>query len=188
MGRPKLTLPLGGRSVVRRLLDALALPAVTGCVVVLRKDDDALLAEVSPTVAVVRPDVDPPDMRRSVELGLEFVRETFSPRPDDGWLLSPADHPVLNAAVLEELIDRWRRSSAGILVPTHSGRRGHPTFFRWSFADAVFGIPPDCGLNALLQQFREQVEEVPTNDPCVLTDLDTPADYDRLRREFETDG
>lgn len=185
MGRPKLTLPLGGRSVIRRLLEALSLPAIVERIVVMRREDEELFAEVSQTsTVIVRPRTDPSDMCRSVEHALDYIRENCSPADDDGWLLSPADHPVLKRDVLQALIDRWRESPARILVPTCAGRRGHPALFCWSLADAVAAIPPQRGLNDLLRQFRETLEEFPVDDPCVLADLDTPDDYDRLCREF----
>ena len=130
----------------------------------------------------VLPETDPPDMRTSVEHALRFLRETESPRPDDGWLLSPADHPALNAAVLGDILQGWRNSSAEILVPTFEGKRGHPTLFRWSLAEAVFRIPSDRGLNELLLRPEARVQELPIDDPGILLDLDTPSDLAALRR------
>jgi molybdenum cofactor cytidylyltransferase len=185
MGSPKLLLSLGGRTVIRRLLDALREAGVERQVVVCRRNDDELRREIDAAGATaVQPDVDPPDMRTSVEHALRFLKETVAPRPDDGWLLSPADHPVLNAAVLVEVLNRWRETTAGILVPTFQGKRGHPTILRWSLAEAVAGIPADRGLNDLLQRFSGDVEEVPVDDACTLTDLDTPADLSELRQRF----
>lgn len=186
MGRPKLLLELGGQTVIRRLLDALQQAGVAERIVVCRKDDAALQAEVAAAGATaVTPDVDPADMRTSVEHALAYLQSRCQPRPDDGWLLSPADHPVLNAAVVGDLVQRQAESDAAILVPTCDGKRGHPTLFRWSLAERVADIPPDHGLNRLLREFAEDVVEVPVNDPCVLTDLDTPADFERLRRAFD---
>jgi len=185
MGRPKLTLPIAGRSVISRLLEVLDQPAVTDCVVVMRKDDDALFEEVRRSSAtIIRPDVDPPDMRASVEHALNHIRSCHAPAEDDGWMLIPADHPVLNRELLGRLIVRWDETAAGIVVPVYEQRRGHPTFFRWRFADAATGIPRDRGLNVLLAQFADDVVEVPVDNSAVLTDLDTPADLQRLREQF----
>jgi molybdenum cofactor cytidylyltransferase len=188
MGDPKLLLTLGGRTVIRRLLDALRDASVEERIVVCRRDDDALRSEIEAAGATaVQPDVDPPDMRTSVEHALQYLCETNSPEPDDGWLLSPADHPVLNAAVLREVINGWRTTTACILVPTFHGKRGHPTVFRWSLAEAVFEIPADRGLNDLLQRFAADVQELPVDDSCVLTDLDTPEDFAEQQRRFGDD-
>ena len=206
MGAPKLLLSLGGTTVIRRLLDSLRDAGVTERIVVCRKDDDALRNEIAAAAATaVQPEVDPPDMRTSVEHALHYLRELdvwgtcsassnpdsrsesatlAAPQPDDGWLLAPADHPVLNADLIRDVLRGWRQSSAGILVPTFQGRRGHPTIFRWRLADAVVESPPDRGLNELLLRHSAEVEEIPVDDPCILTDLDTPADLAALRQRF----
>ena len=185
MREPKLLLTLGGQTVIRRLLDALLAAGISRRIVVCRKHDAALQDEVQAAAAVaVCPDIDPPDMRTSVEHALRFLRETECPGPNDGWLLVPADHPMLDTSVLQQLIRHWHDTSAKILVPGFDGKHGHPTFFRWSLAKAVVEISPNRGLNELLRRFAADVEEIPVTDPCILTDLDTPADFAELQRRF----
>lgn len=186
MGRPKLTLDLGGKSVLTRLVDALSLPEIVERAIVIRKGDDDLarLAQSLSGLTIVRPEVDPPDMRASVTCALNEIRERFAPSAADGWLLVPADHPCLNQRVLRKLLDAWTRDRPKILVPTHDGKRGHPTLFRWSLAAEIDRLPPDTGLNLLLRQHADDVVELECDEPGILTDLDTPEDYDRLRSEF----
>ena len=185
MGQPKLLLPLGDRTVIRRLLDVLDRVEIAERIVVLRPDDDALRTEVVPTGArIVAPSPPPPDMRTSVEHALAEIRSAHHPSPQDGWLLVPADHPMLVHELLSQLIAAWHNSEAEILVPCYEGRRGHPTFFRWRLADEVAAIPPDLGLNELLNRQSARVQEITVNDRSVLVDLDTPADYEALRRKW----
>lgn len=153
--------------------------------VVMRRDDDALLAEVQGTAAIAyRPPQAPPDMRFSVEWGLAEIERRFQPQPDDGWLLVPADHPMLDAAVLDRLLARWNEGNCRILVPRCGDRRGHPTFFRWDYARQVGDIPPDQGLNWLLRTNADHVTELSVATRAVVADLDTPADYDVLRQAW----
>lgn len=185
MGRPKLLLPLGDKTVLERLLGALDLPGIAARLVVVRKDDDSLASLASAAGAkLVRPNVDPPEMRSSVEHALRALQRDFAPASDDGWMLVPADHPVLDRGVVERLLTAWRDSGAEILVPTCGGRRGHPTLFRWRLAKDVFALPADAGLNRLLRDRAADVREVPIDDPALLIDLDTPEEYDALRRRF----
>jgi molybdenum cofactor cytidylyltransferase len=185
MGQPKLMLPLGEKPVIRRLLDVLDCPEVIERIVVVRQDDEALAAEVKAAGAtVVAPETPPPDMRISVEQALDAIRARHAPAAEDGWLLIPADHPVLDADVLAGLIAAWNCSDAPILLPRCNGRRGHPTFFRWSLADEVAEIPRDKGLNELVRWHEAAVSEVEVDDTSVLLDLDTPADYEALRTRF----
>lgn len=181
MGTHKLLLTLEGRTVIDRLLTTLAKDGITDRIVVVRADDEPLCeAARSAGGTVVQPSVDPPDMRDSVEFGLRWIEERHAPRPDDGWILLPADHPVLDPSVLGTLIAAWQERTCPILVPAYRGKRGHPTFFRWELVADVRGLPPDCGLNRLLQERQDDVCELPVDNPAVVTDLDTPADYQAL--------
>jgi molybdenum cofactor cytidylyltransferase len=191
MGRPKLLLPLGGKTIVARVLAALDHPAVAGRFVVIRRDDAELQAAVEAAGGIpVVPPSNPPDMRASIEHALAAIERQCRPRPSDGWLLVPADHPVLAAEVVAAVIDAWRQAASvgvqEVIIPTHAGRRGHPAVIPWPLAERVATIPPDQGLNWLLRQRDVSVRELPVDTPAVLTDLDTPADYARLKEQFET--
>lgn len=185
MGQPKLLLPLGGETVVARLLSVLDRPEIEERLVVIRPDDEPLAAVLARLPAVVlRPQVAPPDMRTSVELALADIRQRHNPDAHDGWLLVPADHPVLEPAVLERMVAEWNGCDASVLVPRCGARRGHPTFFRWRLAGEVPHIPVGQGLNWLVKQHAAEVREVEFDDSSVITDLDTPEDYERLRRRW----
>lgn len=185
MGRPKLLLPLGGRTVLSRLLEALDHPAVTSRVLVVRNDDVDLQSEAARCgVAPLIAPQEPPTMRDTVEIALRHVRAAFAPDPHDGWLLVPADHPLLGREVLDGLCRAWRESAAEILIPACQGRRGHPTFFRWHLADEVFALPADVGLNRLVAARAERVVTWDTPDDSILADLDTPEDLARTELRF----
>ena len=178
MGRPKLLLDWGGRTILERLVEALRRPEIADVVVVARKDDTALHAAADRAGArVVRPSVDPPDMRASVEYGLDWVRRQWAPKAEDGWVLIPADHPLVDAGVLNELISHWRTQRPAIVLPTFEGRRGHPTLLPWGLADQAASIPESQGLNWLVRQHAEATLEVPVQTRSVVLDLDTPEEY-----------
>ena len=46
-------------------------------------------------------------------------------------------------------------------------------------------LPAETGLNLLVQNHADEVVELPVDDPAVLTDLDTPADYDLLLARWQ---
>jgi len=188
MGCSKLVLPLAGRMVIHRLLSALQAVAVDTVVIVLRRSDEELKAALADShVQVVQPEIDPPDMRSSVEAGLAML-QNLNPNDEDGWLLIPADHPVLDIEVLQYLIAAWSLTDAEILLPEHAGRTGHPAFFRWSLTRRIPEIPADCGLNWLRRASGVRVQNVSVHSDCVLLDLDTPEDYRRLQRRYEESG
>ncbi len=182
MGRPKLSLPLGGRTVLELVVAALRQPGVDEVLVVVGPTDSELAALAEKAGAsVLRLAEATVDMRATVERGLNLLEERFHPHPDDAWLLAPADHPTLDADVVRRLIAAHvARSSQSIIVPIHDGRRGHPTLIAWRHVSGIRSHPGGKGINDYLRSQQEQIMEVPAPSPAVLWDMDTPEDYERF--------
>ncbi len=181
MGRPKLLLPLGSQTVIGRMLAVLRRPEIAATIVVVRPDDELLRAAVVAGGAIpVQPEVAPAEMRHSVEFALRYLQSQFQPGPDDGWILAPADHPLLDAAALDQLIAAWRNAPGRIFIPVHCGKRGHPAILPFRLAVEVFNLPADVGLNRLMKSYACEIEQINVNSPGVVSDLDTPDDYERL--------
>ena len=184
MGQPKLLLPWRGSTVIESVLSVLDHPAIAARAVVVRAEDVPLEEAVRRARGLlVTPAVEPPDMCASVRGALELIQRNFAPLDDDGWMLIPADHPVLDRGLIDGLIAVWERDRPSILVPRVGDRRGHPTLFRWSLAREVDRIPVGCGLNWLLAEHAADVSELIVPGTAAITDLDTPEDYARLRPE-----
>ena len=188
MGQPKLLLPWRGATVISHLVEELKAAGINQIFVVVRSNDSALTAAVTDAGATaVHPETDPPDMRASVEFGLRIAygpaQATQSAADDllrSGWLLIPADHPIVSRGTVAALQTYWIAGRRQIIVPTFDGRRGHPTLFSSDFVREVFQIPHDCGLNWLVKHNAQFIREVPVADPGVVTDLDTKEDYEAL--------
>ncbi len=186
MGQPKLLMEFGGETLIERLLRQLNRPEIASISVLIRANDQALQEKVIMHGAeVIVPEHDPEEMRVSVELLVEHLRESKSLAEDDGWLLIPADHPIVEPDVLDRLVTNWLKSPGKITVPIHEGRRGHPTIFPWPLANHLKRIPQDQGLNWLLRNDPASIEEVECKEPSVLWDLDTPEEFERIRRILE---
>ena len=52
-------------------------------------------------------------------------------------------------------------------IPTHKGRRGHPTLFAWKHVAAIRPHPAELGLNTYVRQHAAQTLEVPVDSPGV---------------------
>jgi molybdenum cofactor cytidylyltransferase len=183
MGRPKLLLPLGGTTVLEQVLSSVRSAGVDEVLVVAAPDGDALShVAASAGAHVLRLTQDTPDMRATCQHGLVWIEEHFNPLDDDGWLLLPADHPTVRPEVVRELLVAAReRPDATIIVPTHGGRRGHPTWLRWSHVAGIRALPAEQGLNAFIRARMAETLELPWPSDEILRDMDTPEDYERLR-------
>jgi gamma-glutamylcyclotransferase (GGCT)/AIG2-like uncharacterized protein YtfP len=81
----------------------------------------------------------------------------------------------------------WARAEApgkSIVIPTHGGRRGHPTLIDWKHVAGMRALPVGEGLNVYLRRHATETRELAVDAAEVLCDLDTPEDYERLRQSF----
>lgn len=183
MGRPKLSLPLGGGTVLGRVVAALREGGIDEVLTVVGPHDLGLaaLAEAAGASVLRLPEATA-DMRATVEQGLRLLEERFHPRPDDAWLMAPADHPMLDAEAVRRLLAAHAaRPSHSIFVPVHEGRRGHPTLIAWRHVSGIRAHPAGKGINDYLRSQKEHILEVPAPGAAVLWDLDTPEDYERMQ-------
>jgi CTP:molybdopterin cytidylyltransferase MocA len=182
MGRPKLSLPLGGRSILEHVVAALRSGGADQVVVVIGPHVPELvpLAEAAGAKACVLAEPTP-DMRATVEHGLSWVETYLRPGASDAWLLAPADHPTLEPSVVRELCGAFHSDpSHSILIPVFGGRRGHPALVSWRHVEGIRALPHDRGINSYWREHAVEIREVPVSSAGVLCDLDTPEDYERL--------
>jgi molybdenum cofactor cytidylyltransferase len=122
-------------------------------------------------------------MRATAEAGLGWLEAHHRPKTSDCWLLAPGDHPALEPGVVRRLIEASSANSTfSIWIPTYQGKRGHPTLVRWTHVPGIRKLAPDQGLNAYFREHAHEALEVPAESAAILEDLDTPEDYERLRK------
>jgi molybdenum cofactor cytidylyltransferase len=187
MGQSKLELLLSGRPVLAQVLTSLTACRLDLVVVVLGPQ----LAHLASLVkqyggAPVVLDQPTRHMRETVERGLAWLAVARRPTPDDAWMLLPADHPLVEPAVVAALVEAFQaRAGETIIVPTYRGRRGHPILLGWAHVAGLAEFPPEHGIDAYLCQHAASRREVPVESESVVLDLDTPEDFERLRTLWE---
>lgn len=182
MGRDKILLPFGGRTMLETILAKLAEAGVSRSVAVLRPDlsEAHRLAQAAGAEVVLNPAPDE-EMLASVRLGIERLSDSV-----DAFFLWPADHPAVRTGTLRELALRASKQTA--VIPVHSGRRGHPVLVGVLLAREIAHLPPNSGLRRLWRDRADAVHDVAVNDPGVLENLDDPESYERARRREEIGG
>jgi molybdenum cofactor cytidylyltransferase len=186
MGRPKLTLPLGDRTVLEHVIAALREGGLEDVLVITgpHATEVAALAQKAGASTLVLLQ-QTPDMRATVEQGMTWLETHLRPTDGDAMLLVPADHPTLAASIVQQLVQGWeQRRDRSIVIPTFRGKRGHPTLVGWEHVNGLRGLPAGLGLNAYFRQRQHQTKEVPIDSSEILRDLDTPEDYEGLRASW----
>ncbi len=172
MGAFKPLLPCGDSTVIERSVGSLTPHILTAAVVVGYRGDEvaaALKKRFGGQLTIVtNPDYAATDMLRSVQLGLRAIEECSA------FFLLPADMPLVPDAVYRALIDAFD-DCADVIYPVIDGRRGHPPLIHTRLIPEILAYEGDGGLRTILGGRR--VKEVAVTDQGILTDLDTPRDY-----------
>lgn len=174
-GVQKLLLPFGGDTVIGRVVGEVHRSPIDRALVVVGADADRVrdaLADLSPDF-VTNPDP-AGDMLSSVRCGLRAL-----PAPCEAVLVVLGDQPSITSDLIGRMLDAFRRSERGIVVPVHRGKRGHPLLFAGRFRREVLTRHDGVGLRGLLRAHPQEVLELETSDSSVLADVDYPEDYRR---------
>ena len=190
MGRPKLSLPVGDRTVLECVLAALRAGGIEQRLVVIGPHVPELIRPANNAGAhVCRLPEATPDMRATLMHGLRWLAERFAPCAEDAFLLVPADHPTLDAEVVRLLVKaRDNHPEKTIFVPTFGGRRGHPTLIGWRHVNGIRSHPAGEGLNTYLRNCADDTLEIAVTSAAVLCDLDTPQEYEALQQSVLVKG
>jgi molybdenum cofactor cytidylyltransferase len=173
MGQPKQLLPLGGRTVVQLVVEALVGQVDRVVVVVGHRADEVAEALAGYPVACVANPEYRTGMLSSVQIGIRAAAGASA------FLICLGDQPGVSGQTIASLLAAARAAGKGIAVPCHAGRRGHPVLLSSAYAAQILSLGPGQGLNAVTHRHPEDTLEVPLQDQLILQDLDTPADYQR---------
>jgi len=104
------------------------------------------------------------------------------PPGTDGILLCLIDHPLISAALVQDLIEQFYKSRKPIVLPLYESRRGHPVIFSSALYDELLRAPLETGARAVVWAHTSEVEEVPTNEEGCVLNLNDP---ETLNRAFQ---
>lgn len=181
----KLLIPLGGKPLVRHVVDAALSSACEKVVVVTGHMKDAVAAALAGTGAAI---VHNPDFARGLSSSLKAGLAAL-PEDVDGVLVLLGDMPKVDRKLIDRMIAAFSPADGRlIVVPVANGKRGNPVLWASSFFEQMRGLEGDSGAKALLGENESQLVEIPALDDAPLVDLDTPealAAYLSTRSELE---
>lgn len=175
MGRQKLLLDYGGKSVVRHIVDELTASVVDEVYVVVGHEGKRVAADVSGAkVTVVANDQYDMGMLSSVRCGLGAVDDNCK-----AVLVALGDQPSIRSGIVDEIVRAYGDTDKGIVVPTYRGRRGHPVMVSTRYKDEIMTHYDGVGLRGLLREHDGEVFELEVSSPSVCSDMNEPGDYQR---------
>ena len=175
-GGPKQLLRLGGRFLVEWVLEAALRSNLDRIVLVLGCGHDRIRRRLGaltghPKCAVlVNPDY-PGGMSTSLRAGVARIEADCR-----SAMFLLGDQPLVDAAMIDLLLERFAASEKTICAPTHRGARGNPTLFGRRFYPAILNLTGDQGARRLIDGHPDQVLAVEVPDPAVFLDIDRRED------------
>ncbi len=170
--RNKLSLPFNGSTVLQSTLNAVARSRVSQVIAVLGYQSDYWLPRLrEPGVEIVVHEQWQRGMAGSIIAGLGAI-----PCDSDAVMIIPADMPLLEPALINQLIDQ--AGGGEIIAPRFNGRRGHPVLFPIDLLSQMREVPADAnGLRAVIERQRERLRVIDTDDEAVVLDIDDEEAY-----------
>jgi molybdenum cofactor cytidylyltransferase len=99
------------------------------------------------------------------------------------WAIVLGDQPHLQPSFLRSLLDFTKANPDKIVQPSCRGRPRHPVLLPQLQFQAL-GPSKEPTLKSFLQNSAEHVKFLPSEDPGLDFDIDTPADYESARKNF----
>lgn len=170
MGAPKQLAAIGGMPMLRRTVEHVRASHVDRIVVVTGHEAEAVGAALKGIpVTLVRNPAFAAGLSTSLKAGIAALDDDA-----DAALIVLGDMPNVGAAEIDKLIAAFDPAEGrGIVVPTHSGKRGNPVLWGAAYFPEMAKLSGDTGAKHLLAEFSEAVCEVELG-VGVLTDIDTP--------------
>lgn len=177
MGRPKALLPIDGETFIEKIVGALKKTRADRVFVVLGHNAEEMKRQIEhlPVEILVNPDYKLGQLS-SLQAA---VRRLESEADCDGMLVHLVDHPYIDPALVEAMIEQFYQSGKLIVVPRHGGKRGHPVIFSRKLFPELRAAPMDQGAKAVVHAHRGETLEIETEGAGITIDIDTPELYRR---------
>lgn len=165
----KMTVPVDGKPMVRHVAEAAIHSDCDHTIVVTgHEPQDVTEALNGLDVELVHNQDYAAGLSSSLKAGVSAVSSRY-----DQILVLLGDMPLVDHALINQLIQAGRENTGSIVVACSHGKRGNPVLWPKQFFPELTTISGDTGARHIIGQYEESVVEVETGDAAAV-DLDTP--------------
>jgi len=178
MGKEKLTLSLGNRTVIEHVLEQYINSDLKEVIVVVGANKEKLLPYITKVKAqkikIAINNNYSYGMLSSLQEGIKLTGKA------DGYLVGLGDMPLINTEIINEIILRYEKDK--IIQPTYNDAKGKPVIFPYSLKEEILSTNP-IGKNPrdILKKHPEMLKVVRLHRKEIVIDMDTIKDYNRIR-------
>lgn len=184
MGRPKLLLPWGSRTVIAQLIEQWQRLQSAQIAVVCAPGNNALIEELDRLAFPTHARIINPAPERGMFHSIKCASEWTGWSPTISHIaLALGDQPHLSHLLLKTLLEFARAHPRAICQPSRNGRPRHPIVFPKCEFDKLAW----CEVETLKQYLNREpgcLAHCEIDDPALDFDLDTPEDYAQAVQTF----
>lgn len=174
MGRPKMTLPWQGTTVIGRVILTLQQAGLKDILVITggarQEVEDAL--KDWPLRLLFNPHFAEGEMAQSLQLGLSSLDEGVA-----AALIVLGDQPQIEVSVVQAVIAAFWECHPLLVIPSFQRRRGHPWLAARPLWPEILALQPPATPRDFLDAHQTQIHYLSVETDSILQDLDTPQDY-----------
>jgi molybdenum cofactor cytidylyltransferase len=177
MGSNKLLFELEGESVLRRAAKRALAGGLSPLVVVLGHESDLAHREIEdlPCQWALNPLYEQ-GINSSLKSGVMAVQGLKAPAA----MVMLADMPYVTPEMIAAMIDRFRTTTAPLVISDYEGVNAPPMVYdRSLFMELLMMTGEGCG-RQVVKRHRSEAEVIPW-PVAALADLDVPEDYERVK-------
>lgn len=176
MGQAKLLMPVGGRAIVRYVVESVLAGGVDSVWVVTGPDVEPIEAALAGLEVQIAVNPAPEEgQASSLRAGIAAL-----PASVDAVLIALGDQPSLAPSIIPALLAARRTSPKLIVAPRYRDGQGNPVLFKRAIFPELLRLTGDQGARPIIQKEPARVEWVELDLPMP-PDVDTLDDYEKIR-------
>jgi molybdenum cofactor cytidylyltransferase len=176
MGQAKLLMPVGGRAIVRYVVESVLAGGVDSVWVVTGPDVEPIEAALAGLEVQIAVNPAPEEgQASSLRAGIAAL-----PASVDAVLIALGDQPSLAPSIIPALLAARRTSPKLIVAPRYRDGQGNPVLFKREIFPELLRLTGDQGARPIIQKEPARVEWVELDLPMP-PDVDTLDDYEKIR-------
>lgn len=176
MGQAKLLMPVGGRAIVRYVVESVLAGGVDSVWVVTGPDVEPIEAALAGLEVQIAVNPAPEEgQASSLRAGIAAL-----PASVEAVLIALGDQPSLAPSIIPALLAARRTSSKLIVAPRYRDGQGNPVLFKREIFPELLRLTGDQGARPIIQTEPARVEWVDLDLPMP-PDVDTQDDYEKIR-------
>ena len=178
MGQPKMLLPWGNTTVLGQVLSIFREAGIEDILVVTGGAHEQVeqIVKQYQCRSVFNRNFENGEMLSSLQRGIEA--QSIQAR---ATLIGLGDQPQVQVRNVQWICEAFRVRNSRLIVPSYQHRRGHPWLIERSLWQELLVLKFPQSPRDFMNKHAGEIDYVEVNTPSVLTDLDTPEDYQTSR-------